>query len=108
VDRTVSPSYVVDVADATRRLVESGSAFGLYHCVNAGACSWHDIATEIGRLLDRTAVLKPVTLESVALRARRPRYSALDCPRLRAAGIDMPAWQDALRRCLRQEAASSQ
>jgi dTDP-4-dehydrorhamnose reductase len=103
VDRTVSPSYVFDVAEATRRLVESGSPFGLYHCVNAGACSWHDIATEIARLLGRTAALKPITLESVSLRARRPKYSALDCPRLRAAGIDMPAWQDALQRYLRQE-----
>ena len=103
VDRTVSPSYVFDVAEATRRLVESGSPFGLYHCVNSGACSWHDIATEIARLLGRTAALKPITLESVSLRARRPKYSALDCPRLRAAGIDMPAWQDALQRYLRQE-----
>jgi dTDP-4-dehydrorhamnose reductase len=107
VDRTVSPSYVFDVAGATHRLVESGSPFGLYHCVNAGACSWHDIATEIARLLEKTAVLRPITLESVSLRARRPRYSALDCPRLRAAGIDMPAWQDALRRYLRQGAVSS-
>ena len=107
VDRTVSPSYVFDVAEATRRLVESGSPFGLYHCVNAGACSWHDIATEIAGLLGKTAVLRPITLDSVSLRARRPRYSALDCPRLRAAGIDMPAWQDALRRYLRQDVASS-
>jgi len=102
VDRTVSPSYVVDVADATHRLVASGSPSGLYHCVNAGACSWHDIATEIAGLLGKTAVLRPITLDSVSLRARRPRYSALDCPRLRAAGIDMPAWQDALQRYLRQ------
>ena len=108
VDRTVSPSYVFDVAEATRRLVESGSAFGLYHCVNAGACSWHDIATEIARLLGKSAALRPITLESVSLRARRPKYSALDCPRLCAAGIDMPAWQDALQRYLRQEVVSSQ
>ena len=108
VDRTVSPSYVFDVAEATRRLVESGSPFGLYHCVNAGACSWHDIATEVARLLGKTAALRPITLESVSLRARRPKYSALDCPRLRAAGIDMPAWQDALQRYLRQEVVSSQ
>jgi len=108
VDRTVSPSYVFDVAEATRRLVESGSPFGLYHCVNAGACSWHDIATEVARLLGKTAALKPITLESVSLRARRPKYSALDCPRLRAAGVDMPPWQDALQRYLRQEVVSSQ
>ena len=101
VDRTVSPSHVLDVAEATRSLVASGTASGVYHCVNAGACSWHDIATEIARLLGKPANLRPITLETVSLRARRPRYSALDCARLRAAGIPMPTWQEALERYLR-------
>src|SRR5262249_43393987 len=38
VDRTVSPTYVVDAARATRRLLEHGAAPGLYHCVNSGSC----------------------------------------------------------------------
>ena len=100
VDRTVSPAHVFDVAEATRALVASGTASGVYHCVNAGACSWHDIAIEIARLLGKPPNLRPITLESVALRARRPRYSALECTRLRAAGIAMPTWQDALARHL--------
>ncbi len=100
VDRTVSPSHVSDVAEATRALVASGTASGVYHCVNAGACSWRDIAAEIARLLGKPANLRPITLETVSLRARRPRYSALECARLRAAGIAMPTWQDALARFL--------
>jgi dTDP-4-dehydrorhamnose reductase len=108
IDRTVSPSYVFDVAETTRQLVESGSASGLFHCVNAGACSWHDIALEIARLLGKPANLRPITLESMSLRARRPKYSALDCARLRAAGIMMPTWQDALRRYVRDVVDGSQ
>ena len=81
-------------------LVASGTASGLYHCVNAGACSWHDIAAEIARLLGRPARLRPITLETVSLRAKRPRYSALESTRLPAAGIRMPTWQDALARYL--------
>ena len=100
IDRTVSPSYVYDVAEATRALVESDAASGVYHCVNAGACSWYDIAIEIARLLAKPAHLRPITLETVSLKARRPRYSALDNTRLRAAGIILPAWQDALARFL--------
>lgn len=100
VDRTVSPSYVVDVAEATHALVATGTASGLYHCVNAGACSWHEIAAEIARLLGRPARLRPITLETVSLRAKRPRYSALESTRLPAAGIRMPTWQDALARYL--------
>ncbi len=101
VDRTVSPSYVPDVAAATRQLLSSGADAGLYHCVNAGACSWYDVAMEMARLLDREPRLKPVTLDGIALRAHRPKYSALDSARLRAAGILMPTWQDALARYLR-------
>jgi len=108
VDRTVSPSYVLDVAEATRALVESGAASGVYHCVNAGASSWHEIALEIARLLDKPARLRPMTLETAALRARRPRYSALASTRLPDAGITMPTWQDALARYLRQGAVNSQ
>jgi dTDP-4-dehydrorhamnose reductase len=102
VDRTVSPSYVVDVAEATRALVASGQANGVYHCANAGACSWHEIAAEIARLLGKPANLRPITLETASLRAQRPKYSALASTRLPAAGITMPTWQDALARYLRR------
>src|SRR5262249_56077789 len=40
VDRTVSPSYVRDVADATWRLLETSAPFGLYHCVNSRHPPW--------------------------------------------------------------------
>jgi dTDP-4-dehydrorhamnose reductase len=100
VDRTVSPAYTADVAAATRALVEQGAPPGLYHCVNSGAASWADIAGEAARLLGLPIDMKPITLESAALPARRPKYSALSTARLAAAGIAMPAWQDALGRYL--------
>ena len=40
--------------------------------------------------------MTPITLDSVPLRAKRPRYSALSNAKLAAAGIAMPTWQDAL------------
>jgi dTDP-4-dehydrorhamnose reductase len=36
VDRTVSPTHVVDAAAATRALIERSLPPGLYHCVNSG------------------------------------------------------------------------
>jgi dTDP-4-dehydrorhamnose reductase len=103
VDRTVSPGYTTDIAAATRALVERGAAPGIYHCVNSGATSWADIAAEAARLLELPMTMKPITLESVALPARRPKYSALSVAKLAAAGIAMPPWQDALARHLRAE-----
>ena len=99
-DRTVSPSYAVDLAAATRALLASTAAPGLYHCVNSGAATWYAVAEEIGRLLGLEPRLKPVTLGDVTLRAPRPVYCALDHSRLRAAGVPMPTWQDALARYL--------
>jgi dTDP-4-dehydrorhamnose reductase len=98
VDRTVSPSYVADVSAATWRLIETAAPFGLYHCVNTGATTWHGLGEEIARLLGRDAALVPVRVADVPMRARRPQYAALSNEKLRAAGVDMPSWQDALKR----------
>lgn len=100
-DRTVTPSYVADVADATARLLDIQPAPGLYHCVNSGVTTWLGIAEEAGRLLGIPPVLEPVPVASVQLRARRPQYCALSNDKLRRAGIDMPTWQDALARYIR-------
>jgi dTDP-4-dehydrorhamnose reductase len=99
-DRVVSPSYVPDIAAATRHLVESGAPPGIYHCVNSGHASWHDVALEAASLLGVEHRLVPVTMEQVKLAASRPRYCALSNRKLAAAGFKMPTWQQALRRWL--------
>ena len=100
VDRTITPGYTADIAQATWRLVKDRAAPGLYHCVNSGPTTWADVASEAARLLGLPLRMMPITLESVQLRAKRPKYSALSNAKLAAAGIDMPTWQDALGRHL--------
>jgi dTDP-4-dehydrorhamnose reductase len=97
-DRTASPSYVVDVAAATRSLVSRGAP-GLYHCVGSGFCTWHELALEAARLLGRehSARLTPVPVSEVPLRAARPKFAALSNAKLTAVTA-MPTWQDALSR----------
>jgi dTDP-4-dehydrorhamnose reductase len=99
-DRIVSPSYVVDVAAATRYLVDTSAAPGLYHCVNSGHGTWQQVALEAARVLGVTPRLKPITTTEVQLAAARPRFCALSNLKLAAAGFEMPAWQDALERWL--------
>ncbi|MDO8835288.1 MAG: NAD(P)-dependent oxidoreductase [Vicinamibacterales bacterium] len=99
-DRTVSPSYVVDVAAATRAIIARRPAPGLYHCVNGGAATWEEVALEAARQLGREPRLRRTTVADVALPAQRPQYCALSNAKLAAAGITMPTWQDALRRYL--------
>ena len=97
-DRTVSPSYVVDVAAATKALVARGEP-GLYHCVGTGHANWHDVGLEIARLMgkERGARLQPVSVADVSLRAQRPQFAALANDKLGRI-VPLPTWQDALRR----------
>ena len=99
-DRVVSPSYVVDVASATRALVARGEP-GLYHCVATGHASWYEVALEIARVMGREqdARLLPVSVADVSLRAPRPQFAALANDKLRRV-LPVPTWQDALRRYL--------
>lgn len=107
-DRLVTPSYVEDVVEATRALVQQKAESGVYHCVNTGEASWLDMAREIARRLNKPAsLLKPVRVAEVKLRAARPQYAGLSNARLANAGVDMPTWQDAVGRYLARRTASS-
>jgi dTDP-4-dehydrorhamnose reductase len=95
-DRTVTPSYVPDVARATRRLLERSARYGTYHCVNSGTTTWYELAQEIARLLGTAADIEPIQSADLQTAARRPRYCALSNEKLRAAGITMPGWPAAI------------
>ena len=100
VDRTVTPSFVTDVADATWRLISGAAPFGLYHCVNSGVTTWFELAREIADAMHVEPQLVPVKVADVTMKARRPQYAALSNAKLARAGIEMPDWQDAVRRYL--------
>lgn len=97
-DRMVSPSYVGDIARATRELMERHAPGGIYHCVNSGAATWLEIAERLREWAGHyAATIEPIRTTDVSLKAKRPRFCALSNARLSAAGIVMPAWPDALR-----------
>jgi len=99
VDRTVSPSYVVDVVAATEALLDRGAPYGVYHCVNSGWTTWTGLARELARLLGRPdAPVAEVRMADAALLTPRPLFAALDNTRLGREAIAMPTWQDALAR----------
>lgn len=100
-DRTVSPSYIIDVAAATSALVCERMPAGMYHCVNSGMATWLDVARHLRDVAGLTnAEIRPVSSSSLNLRARRPQFAALSNAKLGSLGIAMPTWQDAVARHL--------
>ena len=105
-DRTVTPSYVDDVAEATAALLRSGAPYGLYHCVGSGMATWFEVASELSDQLGRSSRIVPVTMNSVAMKATHPRFCALSNAKLTRAGIDMSSWRDAVARYAHARLAS--
>ena len=99
-DRVVSPAFVIDVARATRHLIETAAAPGLYHCVNSGSATWEAIAREAASILGVPPRLQAIASDEASLKAKRPKYAALSTAKLAATGFPMPEWSAALRRWL--------
>ena len=98
-DRTVSPSYVEDVARATRAVLRRAAAPGLYHCVGSGSATWLSVARALARRLEAPErLVERATLAARRFRAVRPAYCALSNAKLAAAGVPMPTWEDAVAR----------
>lgn len=96
-DRFASPTYTGDLARAIESLV-SARAVGIYHVVNAGVATWHDLAVEILRLAGRAARVEPILSADYPSAAERPKQSALDTGKYdRTPGrYPMPSWKAAL------------
>ena len=97
-DRTVSPSYVDDVAHATRALLRTAPPQGVYHCVGTGHATWVEVAVELARCLGVSPTIRPITLDELDLPASRPKYCALSNQKLGDVGVAMPTWQEAVGR----------
>jgi dTDP-4-dehydrorhamnose reductase len=101
-DQVCTPSYTVDVAEATVALLALGRP-GLYHVTNSGSCSWYEFARTIFEAAGVRAELTAISSSAYAAAARRPAYSVLDHKSLRDLGIaPLRPWHEALSDYLRQ------
>jgi dTDP-4-dehydrorhamnose reductase len=92
-DQVGSPTSTADLAAAIVKLMRTAAA-GLFHVVNAGACSRYEFARAI--VGDAVEVV-PITSAEAARPARRPPNSSLVSARWGSTGIaPLRSWQDAL------------
>jgi len=92
-----SPTYVVDLARATRELIESGASSGIYHRTNSGACTWYGWAKKIFELAGLSVKLNPVLAGKFPRPAVRPKYSKLLTTKL----PPLRKWEEALEEYLK-------
>lgn len=100
-DQRGSPTYAVDLARAIVQLCRK-NAQGIVHVTNAGECTWFEFAREIVSSAGLATIVRPVSSQQMARPAPRPAYSVLSPTSLRALGITMPSWRDALSRYLEE------
>lgn len=95
-DQICTPSYTVDVAEASIKLIRTGR-FGIYHLTNQGSCSWHELAATIFEKTGTQADLTPITSREFGAAARRPPYSVLASTAYRSLELpELRSWRDAL------------
>ena len=96
-DRTVSPSYVPEVVEASLELLLNEAPFGLYNCGSVDWCSWADVAEQVLAACGRPELLERVPFVAQPNRAVRPRNCTMSSARLRAqVGAAPGRWSDAL------------
>ncbi|WP_238529066.1 dTDP-4-dehydrorhamnose reductase [Thermogladius calderae] len=96
VDQFLSPTYAPDLADAITRLLE-GRPRGFLH-VAGERVSRYEFAVELARVLGVSEdLVKPTSIASAVLRARRPRDSSLDSSLARSMGVGVRPLREALR-----------
>ncbi|HEX4687727.1 MAG TPA: bifunctional dTDP-4-dehydrorhamnose 3,5-epimerase family protein/NAD(P)-dependent oxidoreductase [Nocardioides sp.] len=94
--------FADEIARATRHLVDSRAAYGVYHVSNDGPpTSWADVAREVFRLRGRESEdVRPITSEEYAggrATAPRPARSVLSLRKLAATGFEPADAREALR-----------
>lgn len=100
-DQRGSPTYSVDLARGIVELCRK-NASGIVHVTNSGVCSWFEFAREIVSGAGLPTEVRPTTSDKFARPAPRPAYSVLSATSLHRYGIEMPSWQDALSRYLKE------
>ncbi|MDP1709580.1 MAG: dTDP-4-dehydrorhamnose reductase [Candidatus Komeilibacteria bacterium] len=91
-DQIGSPTYAVDLAQATRELVEDKKPTGIYHRTNSGQTTWYGFAKEIFTVFNKNVDLSPCTTEEYPLPAKRPAWSVLQSTKLEP----MRDWKESL------------
>jgi dTDP-4-dehydrorhamnose reductase len=90
------PTYTHTIADVTLKALEQGVS-GLHHLTNSGFCSRYEWARLVLSVLGISKFIRPVSMDSFNLPAKRPKFSAMSNEQIaRLLGIRIPEWSEAV------------
>jgi dTDP-4-dehydrorhamnose reductase len=92
-DEVGKPTYILDLAQASRALVEMGKPFGTYHITNTGTASRLDWGREIFKIRNLQVEITPVKSEDIDRKAKRPKFEVLNNTKF----MELRPWMEALK-----------
>ncbi len=107
-DQHGSPTYAEDLANFIAEAIEKKIPYGVYNATNEGYTTWFDFTKAIFEDAGIICKVNPVSTEKYiemmkVTQAKRPKNSQLSKDKLKNAGIEVPEWEDALKRYLKAE-----
>jgi dTDP-4-dehydrorhamnose reductase len=102
-DEFSAPTWTETVVDVTLKALEQ-SVSGLYHLTNSGYCSRFEWAKVILRKQGIEKFIRPVSMDSFNLPAKRPKFSAMSNQTIKnRLSASIPTWEEAVARFLEKE-----
>ena len=107
-DQHGSPTYAKDLAEMIYQAVQNKIPYGVYHTTNEGYTTWYDFTKAIFEYTGTICKVNPVTTEEYIemmkiTQAKRPFNSQLSKEKIKSQGINVPEWEDGLKRYLKEE-----
>ena len=107
-DQHGSPTYAEDLANFIGEAIEKKIPYGIYNATNEGYTTWYDFTKAIFEYAGIICKVNPVSTEEYIemmkiTQAKRPKNSQMSKEKLKAQGIEVPEWEDALKRYLKAE-----
>lgn len=107
-DQHGSPTYAKDLSEIIYQAVIKKIPYGVYNSTNEGYTTWYDFTKAIFEYTGTICKVNPVTTEEYIemmkiTQAKRPKNSQMSKEKLKKAGIEVPQWEDGLKRYLKEE-----
>ncbi len=107
-DQHGSPTYTEDLTDFIYEAVKNKIPYGIYNATDDGYTTWFDFTKKIYELAGLDTKVNPTSTEEYMKNAKkpvakRPLNSKMSKDKLKNAGINVPTWEESLKKYMKKE-----